>query len=73
MFCVCRYNNEVYVGLWVCVCVSDVFKLFQWMIIDYKEFKPGQRVNNNTLWVLDQIPYANSMYLSGLLVGHSCL
>jgi hypothetical protein len=38
--------------------VPDVVKLFQWMIVDYKEFKPGQKVNNNTFWVLDQIPYA---------------
>jgi hypothetical protein len=28
----------------------------EWMIVDYKEFKPGQKVNNNTFWVLDQIP-----------------
>lgn len=28
----------------------------QWMVVDYKLFKPGKRIKANTLWILEQIP-----------------
>jgi len=28
----------------------------QWMIVDYKRFKPGQPLKDDLLWVLEQLP-----------------
>jgi hypothetical protein len=34
---------------------DDVVDLFR-MIVDYKKFMPGQNLQPNTLWILEQIP-----------------
>lgn len=28
----------------------------QWMVVDYKRFKPGQPLQDGLLWVLEQLP-----------------
>ena len=34
----------------------STFYCLQWMIVDYKLFKPGSPLVPNTLWILEQIP-----------------
>ena len=36
--------------------VNNKRHLLQWMIVDYKLFKPGSPLVPNTLWILEQIP-----------------
>ncbi len=39
----------------------------QWMVVDYKLFTPNQPIQDNTLWILEQIPGLNVWYVSFIL------
>ncbi|KAL1472081.1 hypothetical protein MTO96_039549 [Rhipicephalus appendiculatus] len=35
----------------------------QWMIVDYKLFKPGAGIVKDTLWILEQMPYFDDIFV----------
>ena len=44
----------------------------QWMVVDYKRFKPGKPLKSNLLWVLEQLPgHIHSQDMTSVLVEQS--
>ena len=43
----------------------------QWMVVDYKLFKKGEKeLSDNLLWIIEQIPYAhNLLYIYSNTIG----